>query len=135
MGEDNQLCLALVKIPEATGRTKHVHVAYHMVRDYQARRDVAFYILPITEMPAVGLTKPLPSQAFTAFWAAVGVGEYLGAVARGAQLGDPQLGECRDAMAPLEAADGAARVSRQQSPSTLPRTGVGRGQLRYHPLA
>jgi len=34
MGEDNQSCLALVDNPEATGRTKHANVAYHMVRDY-----------------------------------------------------------------------------------------------------
>ena len=94
MGEDNQSCLALVNNPEATGRTKHVDVAYHMVRDYQARGDVAFYFLPSADMPADGLTKPLPSPAFTAFRAAVGVGEDLGAAARGAGLGDPRLGEC-----------------------------------------
>jgi len=94
MGEDNQSCLALVNNPEATGRTKHVDVAYHMVRDYQARGDVALYFLPSAEMPADGLTKPLPSPAFTAFRAAVGVGEDLGAVARGAELGEPHLGEC-----------------------------------------
>ena len=94
MEKDNQSCLALVNNPEATGRTKHVDVAYHMVRDYQARGDVAFYFLPSAEMPADGLTKPLPSPAFTAFRAAVGVGEDLGAVARGAELGDPHLGEC-----------------------------------------
>jgi len=45
-------------------------------------------------MPADGLTKPLPSPAFTAFRAAVGVDEDLGAVARGADLGDLLLGEC-----------------------------------------
>jgi len=94
MGEDNQSCLALANNPEATGRTKHVDVAYHMVRDYQARGDVAFYFLPSAEMPKNGLTKPLPPPAFTAFRAAVGVGEDLGAVARGAELGDPHLGEC-----------------------------------------
>jgi len=33
MGEDNQACFALLKSPEATGRTKHVDAAYHMVRD------------------------------------------------------------------------------------------------------
>jgi len=92
MGEDNQSCLALVNNPEATGRTKHVDVAYHQVRDYQARGDVAFYFLPSAEMPTDGLTKPLPSPAFTAFRAAVGVREDLGAVARGAELGDPHLG-------------------------------------------
>ena len=94
MGEDNQSFLALFNNPEATGRTEHVDVAYHMVRDYQARGDVAFYFLPSAEMPVDGLTKPLPSPAFMAFRAAVGVREDLGAVARGAELGDPHLGEC-----------------------------------------
>jgi len=65
-----------------------------MVRDYRARGDVAFDVLPSANMPADGLTKPLPWPAFTAFRAAVGVGEDPGAVARGAELGDPQLGEC-----------------------------------------
>jgi len=92
--EDSQSCLAPVNNPEATGRSKHVDVVNHMVRDYQARGDVAFYFLPSAEMPADGLTKPLPSPAFTDFRAAVGVGEDLGAVARGAEHGEPQLGEC-----------------------------------------
>jgi len=78
MGEDNQSCLSLINNPEATGRTKHVDVAYHMVRDYQTRGDVAFYFLPSAEMPADGLTKPLPSPAFTAFRDAIGVGLDLG---------------------------------------------------------
>jgi len=34
MGEENQSCLALINNPDETGRTKHVDVAYHMVRDY-----------------------------------------------------------------------------------------------------
>jgi len=38
-------------------------------------------------------------------------------------------------MAPVEAASGAARESRQRPPSTLLRAGVGRGRVRYHPLA
>ena len=94
MGEDNQSCLALVNNPEATGRTKHVDVAHHMDRDYQARGDVAFYFLPSAEMPADGLTTSLPSPSLRAFRAAVGVGEDLGTVAQGVELGDPQLGEC-----------------------------------------
>jgi len=52
MGDDNQSCLALINNPEATGRTKHVDVAYDMVPDYQTRGDVAFYFLPSAEMPA-----------------------------------------------------------------------------------
>jgi len=94
MGEDNQSCLALVNNPEATGRTKHVDVVYHMVRDHQARGDVAFYFLPSANMPVDGLTKSLPSPAFTAFRAAVGVGKDLGAAEQGAGPGDPLLGDC-----------------------------------------
>jgi len=78
MGKANQSCLALINNPEATGRTKHVDVAYHMVRDYQTRRDVAFYFLPSAKLPADGLTKPLPATAFTAFRCAIGVGPELG---------------------------------------------------------
>jgi len=65
-----------------------------MVRDYHARGDVAFYFLPSADMPADGLTKSLPSPAFTAFRAAVGVAEDLGTAERGAGPGDPLLGEC-----------------------------------------
>jgi len=94
MGGDNQSCLVLFNNPEAMGRTKHVYVAYHMIRDYQARGDVAFYFLPSADMPADGLPKPLPSPAFTAFRAAVGVGKDLSAAEPGAGPGDPLLGEC-----------------------------------------
>ena len=89
MGEDNQSCMAPVKIPEATGRTNHVDVAYHVVRDYQAHGDVAFYFLPSADMPADGLAKPLPSPEFRAFQAAVGVGEDLGAAALAPGLAPP----------------------------------------------
>jgi len=77
MGEENQSCLALINNSEATGRTKHVAVVYHMMRDYQTLRDVAFYFRPSAEMPADGLTKPLPSPAFMAFRDAIGVGPDL----------------------------------------------------------
>jgi len=78
MGEDNQSCLAMINNHEATGRTKPVDAAYHMVRDFQTRGDVAFYFLPCAEMPADGLTKPLLSPAFTSFRHAIGVGAGLG---------------------------------------------------------
>jgi len=77
MGEDNQACLDLVKIPEATGRTKHVDVAYNMVCDYVARGEVAFYFLPSADMPADGMTTPLPAPTFTTFRGVIGVGSDL----------------------------------------------------------
>jgi len=88
MGEDNQACRALASNPEATGRTKHVDVAYHMVREYVARGDVKCYFLPSAEMPADGLTKALPGPAFKAFRHAAGVGPDLGTAA-GALEPDP----------------------------------------------
>jgi len=135
MGKDNQFYLARVNNPEATRRRKHVYVAYHMVRDSQARGDVAFFFLPSAEMPADGLTKPLPSPALTAFRSAVGVGIDLGAVGCGAEHGDPLSGKCWGASVPLEASSRAAPVGRQRPPSTLLWAAVGFGRLRYHPLA
>jgi len=73
--------VALVNSPEATGHSKDVDFAYLMVRDYVARDEVAFYFLPSADMPADGLTKPLPSPAFTSFRDAIGVGADLGLTA------------------------------------------------------
>jgi len=81
MGEDNQACLALVNNPEATGRTKHVDVAYHLVREYVVRGYVTFYVLPSAEMPPDGLTKALPGTAFKAFRDAAGVAPDMGRAA------------------------------------------------------
>jgi len=49
-----------------------------MVRDYVARGEVAFYFLPSVDMPANGMTKPLPAPAFTLFRGVIGVGSDLG---------------------------------------------------------
>ena len=99
MKEENQSSQVLVDNPEATGRPKLVDFAYHKVRDYQARADVAFFFFPGADMPTDGLTKPQPSPALAAFPAAVGVNEDLGAVAWGAELGatsvDLAAGRCR----------------------------------------
>eukprot|EP00170_Pyropia_yezoensis_P005005 contig_20362_g5019 len=73
IGEDNNACLAMVSNPEGTGRAKHIDIAHHMARDRVARREVAFYRLPTTEMAADGFTKPLPVAAFAACRSRVGV--------------------------------------------------------------
>jgi len=49
-----------------------------MVRDYVARGEVALYFLPSADMPADGMTKPLPVLAFTTFRGVIGVGSDLG---------------------------------------------------------
>lgn len=73
IGEDNNACLAMVSNPEGTGRAKHIDIAHHMARDRVARREVAFYRLPTTELAADGFTKPLPVAAFAACRSCVGV--------------------------------------------------------------
>jgi len=74
MGENNQACLAVVNNPKAIGRNKHIDIAYHMVREYVAREEVAFYFLPSADMPAENRTKPLPAPAFTTFRRVICVG-------------------------------------------------------------
>ena len=86
--EDNQACLALVNNPEATGRTKQVDVAYHMVREYVARGDLTLHFLRSTEMPADGLDKAPTGPAFKAFRDAAGVAPDMG-MAAGALEPDP----------------------------------------------
>ena len=76
--EGNKACLALVKNLEATGLTKHVGVASHVVRSYVARGDVASLFHPCSERPSDGLTRPLPGPAFNAVREATGVGPDLG---------------------------------------------------------
>jgi len=77
MGKDNQACLALVNNPQATGRTKHVDVVYHMVRAYVSRGDMTVFLLRSVDMPADGLTKPLPAPAFVLFRRVISVGADL----------------------------------------------------------
>ena len=59
-------------------------VAYHMVRDYVARGEVTFYFLPSVDMPADGLTKPLPASASVLFLRVIGVRADLGNAGLGA---------------------------------------------------
>jgi len=76
-GEHNRACLSFVNTPKATGSTKLVDVACHMVRDYVARGEVAFYFLSSADMLADGMTKQLPAPAFTTFRGVIGVGSDL----------------------------------------------------------
>jgi len=47
-------------------------------QQYVARGEVAFYFLPSADMPADGMTKPLPAPAFTTFRGIIGVASDLG---------------------------------------------------------
>jgi hypothetical protein len=48
-------------------RTKHIEVRWHWIRQVVARKQIIIKYLPTKEMPADGLTKPLPTPAFQKF--------------------------------------------------------------------
>lgn len=75
IGEDNQACLAMLQNPQMTGRSKHIDVFWHFVREHVKRGDVEFHYLPSGDMPADGLTKPLAPIAFKPFRERLGMGE------------------------------------------------------------
>jgi hypothetical protein len=61
---DNQGCIALAKDPIAHGRTKHIEVRYHYIRDLIAYGKATIVYCPTENMLADVLTKPLPLAAF-----------------------------------------------------------------------
>ncbi len=61
---DNQACIALAKDPIAHGRTKHIDVRYHYIRELVSFRKAAVEYCPTESMLADILTKPLPATAF-----------------------------------------------------------------------
>lgn len=75
LGEDNQACIAMASNPASSTRTKHVDVCYHLVRDYVERGEVKLRYVPTGDMPADGLTKPLPASTFIIFRTGLGVRE------------------------------------------------------------
>ena len=61
---DNQGALALAKNPTQHGRTKHIDIQHHFVREKQAAGEVDLRYVPTAEQLADGLTKALPGEAF-----------------------------------------------------------------------
>lgn len=76
--EDNQACVAMATGKVLTGRSKHVDVRKHMVRDYVKRGEVVLEYVPTEEQLADGFTKPLEGAKFVHFREAIGVSEVGG---------------------------------------------------------
>ena len=62
--EDNQSAIAMTKNPQFHGRSKHIEIKYHFVRDKVAEGIVEIQYCPTTEMIADMLTKALPKDVF-----------------------------------------------------------------------
>ena len=57
---DNQSAIHLTENPKFHNRTKHIDVKYHFIRDCYSEGILTLSYIPIGDMLADGLTKPLP---------------------------------------------------------------------------
>ncbi|KAJ6095264.1 Reverse transcriptase RNA-dependent DNA polymerase [Penicillium sp. IBT 16267x] len=64
---DNQGAIALASNPENHARSKHVDIKFHYQRRQVEAGNCRFTYIPTENMPADGLTKPLPTTAFRRF--------------------------------------------------------------------
>jgi hypothetical protein len=65
--EDNQGCLDMVLNPVAHGRTKHIDITYHFVRELVQAGEVKFQYVRSQENVADIFTKPLDRVLFQRF--------------------------------------------------------------------
>ena len=73
--EDNQGAIAIARNPVAHGRTKHIDIRYHYVREAVQQRVVDLCYCPTSEMLADLLTKPLSRGQFETLRSAMGMEE------------------------------------------------------------
>ena len=62
IAEDNQSCIALSRNPRYHGRTKHISIRHHFVRNLVESGEVSVEYCPTEDMIADVLTKPLNKQ-------------------------------------------------------------------------
>ncbi len=62
--EDNQSCIAMAKNPQFHGRTKHVNIKQHYIREQVHSKTVELKYCPTQDMVADMLTKGLPPVTF-----------------------------------------------------------------------
>jgi hypothetical protein len=70
---DNQGAIAMTKNPQFHGRTKHIDIQHHYVRERVATGEVEWKHVPTAQQVADGLTKPLERRKFEAFRQALGL--------------------------------------------------------------
>ena len=69
---DSMVALAYAKDPKYHGKTKHIQIRYHYVRDMIGQKEVVLKHISTSKMVADPLTKPIVSDSF------VGHGKFLG---------------------------------------------------------
>ena len=61
---DIMAALAYAKDPKYHGKTKHIQIRYHFVRDMITKNEVVLKHIPTNEMVADPFTKPIARDAF-----------------------------------------------------------------------
>ena len=74
--EDNQSAICLAKNPQSHGRTKHVDIKYHYIRDQVESGNIKLVYCPSEKMVADILTKGLPVSQFVKLRKLAGVSEH-----------------------------------------------------------
>ena len=64
---DNKSAIALAENPMHHGRTKHIEIRYHFIREKVTEGHIKLSFVPTKDEAADGLTKPLTGEAFSKF--------------------------------------------------------------------
>jgi len=62
--EDNRSCIQMTKNPIHHGRSKHIDIKFHFIRDEVRKGNVCVEYLETDKMVADAMTKPLPGPRF-----------------------------------------------------------------------
>ena len=76
--EDNQSAIAMTRSPQFHGRSKHISIKYHFIRDVVTGGAVEVKYCPTQEMIADMLTKGLPKNVFVKLRTMIGLAECSG---------------------------------------------------------
>ena len=74
--EDNQSAISMAKNPQFHGRTKHIFIKYHFIREQVEKKAVELKYCPTEEMVADMLTKGLAKEQFQKLRPLAGVTTY-----------------------------------------------------------
>ena len=70
---DSMAAIAYSKDPKYHGKTKHIQMRYHFIRDMVAQKEVIIEHIPTGKMLADPLTKPIPKDVFLAHMRMLGL--------------------------------------------------------------